>query len=257
MSVLADWGADRSPLISTRLRAGVAALGIAVVACVSGVVGIVVAGTVLRFAGVLTLPTVSALQLRSIQVGFAAFAAVFLAWRGDIDHYCKLRLPTLADVAWIIFIPLVFTVQGVVLPPVLATLGLPHPDPVAGAGHIDLAAEPLLWPAAFVGMFVFAAPAEELVCRGIIQGTLRQSFDLAGVVVVGGLLFGLMHILVGLLTPNVGMLEALRWGITTALPGMVWGYAYERTENLAVTAVTHAMTWTVTVHELVLNLVPV
>ncbi|WP_434531495.1 CPBP family intramembrane glutamic endopeptidase (plasmid) [Haloarcula sp. NS06] len=257
MSVLTNWDADWIPLISTRLRTGVAALGIAVIACVTGVVGIVVAGTVLRFAGVLTVPAVSALQLRSIQVGFTVFAAVFLAWRGDLDHYCKLRLPTLEDAAWIIFIPLVFAIQGVVLPPVLAALGLPHPDPVAGTGHVDLATEPLLWPAAFLGMFVFAAPAEELVYRGIIQGTLRKGFNLAGVVVSGGLLFGLMHILVGLFTPDVGMFGALRWGITTALPGMVWGYAYERTENLAVTAITHAMTWTVTVHELVLNLVPV
>ena len=106
-------------------------------------------------------------------------------------------------------------------------------------------------------MFIFAAPAEELVYRGIVQGTLRQSFNLAGVVVAGGLLFGLMHVLVGLVTPGVGSLGALRWGITTALPGMVWGYAYERTENLAVTAITHAMTWTVTVHEFVLNILPV
>jgi len=256
MSVLTDWGADWSPPISTRLRAGVAALGIAVTACVTGVVGIVVAGTVLRLAGVLTVPAVSALRLRSIQVGFAVFAAAFLAWRSDIDHYCKLRLPTLEDAAWIIFIPLVFAAQGVVLSPVLAALGLPHPDPVAETGHLDLAAEPLLWPAAFVGMFVFAAPAEELVYRGIIQGTLRKGFDLAGTVVIGGLLFGLMHVLVGIVTPNVGTLGALRWGMTTALPGMVWGYAYERTENLTVTAITHAMTWTVTVHELVLNLVP-
>jgi membrane protease YdiL (CAAX protease family) len=257
MSVLTDRGTDSSPPLSSRLRAGAASLGITVVAFLTGVVGIVVAGAVLRAAGVLTVPAVSALRLRSIQVGFVVFAAAFLAWRGNLGQYCRLRVPTLEDAAWIVFIPLVFAAQGIVLTPVLAALGLPHPTPTAGAGHVDLSTKPLLWPAAFVGAFVFAAPAEELVYRGIVQGTLRRAFDVAGVVIAGGLLFGLMHVLVGLVTPGVGSLGALRWGIGTVVPGLVWGYAYERTENLAVTAITHAMTWTVAVHELLLRLVPV
>jgi membrane protease YdiL (CAAX protease family) len=256
MSVLAHRVTDRVPSVPPRLRATAAALGIAVGAFVTGVVGIVVAGAVLRGVGVLTVPAVSALRLRSIQVGFAVFAAVFLAWRGNLSRYCKLCVPTLEDAAWIVLIPLVFAAQGLFLSPVLAFLGLPHTDPAPGAGHVDLATKPLLWPVAFVGMFVFAAPAEELIYRGIVQGTLRRAFDLVGVVIAGGLLFGLMHVLVGLVTPSVGAFGALRWGLTTTFPGIVWGYAYERTENLAVPAITHAMTWTVTVHELLLKLVP-
>jgi len=41
------------------------------------------------------------------------------------------------------------------------------------------------------------------------------------------------------------------------LPGLAWGFAYERTENLLVTAVTHAMVWTVTLHEIALHLLPI
>jgi len=256
MSALSDRETDRSPSVPPRLRAGAAALGIAVVACVIGVVGILISGTVLRVANISAAPAVSVLRLRSIQVGFAVFAVAFLAWRGDIGQYCKLRIPTIEDAAWIVIIPLVFAAQGVVLPPVLAALGLPHPNPGGGV-QFDLATMPLLWPVAFVGMFVFAAPAEELVYRGIVQGTLRRAFDTIGIIVLGGVLFGVLHFLVGLITPDVGTLEALRWGITTVFPGIVWGYAYERTENLAVTATTHAMGWTITVHELILKLVPI
>ncbi|MFC6973584.1 type II CAAX endopeptidase family protein [Halomicroarcula sp. GCM10025709] len=256
MTLATDRESDSGASLPPRVRAGLAALGITVVALVTGIVGIVAAGVVLRAVGVLTAPAVWALKLHSVQVGFAAFAAVFLAWRGDLGHYCKLRVPTLADAAWIVAIPLVFAAQGVVLSPVLAALGLPHPDQGTAVGSIDLATRPLLWPAAFVGMFLFAAPAEELVYRGIVQGTLRRAFDVAGVVVLGGLLFGLMHVLIGFLTPSVAPAGALRWGLTTALPGMVWGYAYERTENLIVTAVTHAMSWTISFHELVLELAP-
>ncbi|WP_324758249.1 CPBP family intramembrane glutamic endopeptidase [Haloarcula sp. GH36] len=257
MSAVTDRGADSGSSISRRLRAGLAALGVTVLALVTGIVGIVGTGAVLRVAGVLTAPAVWALQLHSVQVGFAVFAAAFLAWRGDLPRYCRVRIPTPEDAAWIAVIPLVFVAQGVVLSPVLAALGLPHPNSGTAVGSVDLATRPLLWPVAFVGMFLFAAPAEELVYRGIVQGTLRRAFDLAGVVVLGGLLFGLMHVLIGLLTPSVAPAGALRWGITTALSGMVWGYAYERTENLAVTAVTHAMTWTITLHELVLKLTPI
>ncbi len=246
----------RTLSVPPRLSAGAAALGIAVVAFVTGVIGIVVSGTVLRLGNLSATPVVSALKVRSIQVGFAVFAGAFLAWRGEISRYCKLRIPTVEDIAWIVIIPLVFAAQGLLFHPVFALLGLPAPNP-AGSGHLNLATQPLLWPAAFVGMFVFAAPAEELVYRGLIQGTLRRAFNTVGIVVLGGILFGLLHFLVGLITPAVGALGALRWGITTALPGIVWGYAYERTENLAVTAITHAMTWTVSVHEVVLKLVPV
>jgi membrane protease YdiL (CAAX protease family) len=255
MSVLANRVAESASSVPARVRSGGTALGITLGAFVTGVLGIVLSGTVLRVAGVLSVPAVSVLRLRSIQVGFAVFAGAFLLWRGDFSEYCKVRVPNVKDVGWIVGIPLVFAVQGVVLSPVLAALGLPHPDP-AGGGHIDLATQPLLWPLAFVGMFVFAAPAEELVYRGIVQGTLRRAFDTLGVVVLGGLFFGLLHFLVGIVTPQTGMLEAVRWGVGTMIPGMVWGYAYERTENLAVTAITHAMTWTITVHELLLKLLP-
>ena len=61
---------------------------------------------------------------------------------------------------------------------------------------------------------------------------------------VGALTFGLLHLLSGLLTPSVGVVGALAWVAETIFPGLVWGYAYERTENLLVTSVTHAMTWT-------------
>lgn len=56
---------------------------------------------------------------------------------------------------------------------------------------------------------------------------------------------GLLHFLTGLTTPAVSLSESFHWGISAAVPGLLWGYAYERTENLLVPAVMHAMSWTI------------
>lgn len=253
VSALTDYWDGSKSQFPARLRVGGAALAITVTAFLAGLVGIVLVGAVLRIGDLFTVPAVQVLRGNLIQIGFAAFAVTFLAWRGQFGRYCKLRRPTLEDLGWIVVIPLLFAAQGSLLSPVLAAVGLPHPHP-SGGESVDLATRPLLWPVAFVGMYLFAAPAEELVYRGIVQGTLRRAFDTFGVVVLGGLAFGLMHVLVGLVTPSVGPGGALYWGMTTFVPGLIWGYAYERTENLTVTAVTHAMSWTVAIHEIGLEL---
>lgn len=237
-----------------RARAFLVALAITVVALLAGIVGVVLTGAVVSLLGVGGTAVVRVLDGNYIQVGFAGFAAAYLAWVGDRDRDFKLRWPTLEDAAWIVVIPILITGLGAVFSPVLTALGLPHPNPTTGYEALALETRPLLWPVAFVGMFLFAAPAEEAVYRGIVQGRLREAFDAPGVVVLGGLLFGFMHFLVGLVTRGVGLGGSVYWGLSTVIPGLVWGYAYERTENLAVTGVTHAMAWTVAVHEVVLQL---
>jgi membrane protease YdiL (CAAX protease family) len=252
---------DISAALETRrrrqARAVVAGLGITVGALLTGLIGVISMGALVSILDLGDSPVVRVLQGNYIQVGFAGFAVAYLVWQGEWGRYVKVRRPTLEDFGWIIGLPLLFAAQGVVLPPVLAAVGLPHPQPGTGMEELVLETRPLLWPVAFVGMYLFAAPAEELVYRGILQGRLRAAFDTLGVVILGGLLFGVLHFLVGLMTQGVSFDGSLYWGIDTIIPGLAWGYAYERTENLLVTAVTHAMVWTVTPHEIVLHVLPI
>lgn len=257
MSLVRDRLGGTGPSRFPRVRTVVAALAITVAALAVGVVGIVVTGAVESLLGVGDTAVVRVLDGNYIQIGFAAFAVAYLLWRGDWERYVKVRRPTVEDAGWILVIPVVFAAQSVVLPPILAAVGLPHPNPTTGNEQLALETRPLLWPVAFVGLYLFAAPAEELVYRGIVQGRLRESFDTVGVVLFGGLLFGFMHFLVGLLTWGVALGGSVYWGLSATVPGLVWGYAYERTENLAVTAVTHAMSWTIAVHEIALQFLPV
>lgn len=237
----------------SRPRAVLGALGITVVALVAGIVAIVAARTVLAVLGVGDGPVIELFQSHFIQLGFAAFAVGYLLWSRDWDRYVRVRWPTLEDVAWVFAIPLLFAAMGMLTHVLASAVGLTA-DAASGGGSLALETMPLLWPVAFVWLFLFAAPAEELVYRGLVQGRLRGAFDTAGVVLLGGLLFGFMHFLVGLIS-GAGLDGSLVWALYTGGGGLIWAYVYERTENLAVTAVSHAMSWTVNPYEVILQVV--
>lgn len=222
-----------------------AALGTCVAGFVAGVVGIVVARPLIDATGIDQRAAFEVVAGNLIQIGFAAFGLGYLFLRDDREQFLRIRVPTLEDVAWIIAIPIVFVAMGSVLEAIFSAIGLvPSVEHGDGSGT-GIGTDPIRWLVAFVGLYLFAAPAEELVYRGIVQGRLRRAFDTPGVVAVSALSFGLLHLLIGLLQPEVGVDGALYWGLQTAVSGgLVWGYAYERTENLLVTSVTHAMEWT-------------
>lgn len=184
-----------------------------------------------------------------IQVGFAGFAVAYLAWASDVGRFVSVRIPTRGDVAWTAIAALAVPVVGVAGAAVLSAIGLPEPMP-GGGGRVGLSSSPMLWPVAFVGLYLFAAPAEELVFRGIVQGRLRERFGTVETVLLAAAVFGLLHFLVGLLTPAVAFDGSLYWGLSALVPGVIWGYAYERTRNLVVPATAHAMSWTVPFGEL-------
>jgi membrane protease YdiL (CAAX protease family) len=228
---------------NSRSRAALGALGICVGGFAAGVLGLFVpldaALAALGLAG-----TVAGEQLsgHGIQIGFAAFGLAYLLSRDDRRRYLRLRRPTLRDFGWLVAATLAVPVLSATADAALTTAGLPadsHGEAFALYEH------PTALPALVVGLFLFAAPAEELVYRGLIHGRLRGAFGTGERVFLAAALFGLMHLFVGLLTPGTGFAGILRWGLTACLPGLVWGLAYERTENLAVTAVSHALTWTI------------
>lgn len=228
----------------SRLRAGSAALGACLAGFAAGLVGILVGGPLVELLGVGGTDAYRAVSGHLIQLGFAGFGlAVLVRERDRLPRYVKLRRPTLGDLAWLALLVLLLPVLTAAWGSVLGAIGLPHGG---GGGGIErwLLTRPDLWPIAFVGLYLFAAPAEELVYRGIVQGCLRPAFDRVGVVAGGALLFGLMHLLVGLLTPGYALLGALHWGLGAIAPGLLWGLAYERTGNLFVTAFAHAASWT-------------
>lgn len=240
-------GRPGSPAAGNRLRAALGALGVCVGGLATGVIGLLLFPFDAVFASVGLAGTVAGDQLsgHKIQLGFAVFALLYLARQDSIERYVRIRRPTLADLVLLVGIVVAVPLLSTFANHALGAIGLAatesHGEAFAVYNH------PASIPVLFVGLYLFAAPAEELVYRGLIHGRLRDSFSTRDRVLIAGGLFGLMHLLVGLLTPTTAVVGAVRWGVGACVPGIVWGFAYERTDNLAVTVVAHAVSWTIPV----------
>ena len=81
--------------------------------------------------------------------------------------------------------------------------------------------------------FLLVGPGEELLYRGVIQGTLRESFHPARASVLASLIFAMVHVFS---LQGSGKLVYIGVVFTLAL---VLGAAYELTDNLAVPALIH------------------
>jgi hypothetical protein len=81
---------------------------------------------------------------------------------------------------------------------------------------------------------LFVGPFEELVFRGVVQGVFRRRYGGAVAIGAAATLFGVAH-----LVALTGSGSRVSYLAVAAILGLVLGYVYERTENLAVPAVIH------------------
>ncbi|SDX60042.1 CPBP family intramembrane glutamic endopeptidase [Halobellus clavatus] len=236
--------AERSPVVP----------GMATSRAVATALALAVGGGLVSFAGVILFRLAGgalgiadtdayAVADIGVQLGFAVVAVGYLLTADDRSRYVKFSRPTVEDVAWIVALPGVAVAMTPVLTTILPVLGVAvpsHSHSSVGTAEL-LLQQPVLWAVAVPALYVFAAPAEELLYRGIVQGRLRPHLGTAGIVLVSGVAFGLMHALTYLFASGPLVYTA----ISTGAFGLVWAFVYERTENLAVTAVSHALFWTV------------
>ncbi|MEM4782433.1 MAG: type II CAAX endopeptidase family protein [Halalkalicoccus sp.] len=100
-----------------------------------------------------------------------------------------------------------------------------------------VAADPLVLVWLALLSIVVVAPAEEYLFRGVVQGRLRGAFGPAGAILVASLLFGSIHF--GNWIGSLGTLVG--WALLIAGVGVIMGVLYERTDNLAVPIIAHAV----------------
>ncbi|MFW6072375.1 MAG: CPBP family intramembrane glutamic endopeptidase [Thermoplasmatota archaeon] len=84
---------------------------------------------------------------------------------------------------------------------------------------------------------VLVAPSEELLFRGAVQGRLRENFGPYASILTASLLFGSLH----LLNFTGSILPTLMSAFIIVIIGGILGWLYEKTENLAVPILVHAM----------------
>lgn len=230
-----------SPNRRAQVIAVVEGFSLTVAGVVAGILAVLGVSIAVRVTGISSTDAVQLLQSRAIQAGFLVVALVYLTIRGRPARWIQFHVPSLRGVAWIIAIPLLTAGAGFALEPVLRFVGIVQPpttDTMAVDGFLT---RPLLWAVVFVGWFLFAAPAEELLFRGVIQGRLRDTFAPARGILLAALFFGLMHIPVAMLSEGM---EPASIFIETSVSGLIFGVAYERTDNLLVPSIAHAGLWT-------------
>jgi len=169
----------------------------------------------------------------STAVGQAAMFGLGYAYR----RYRGVSVP----VAWLSLSNVGYLVVGVVvaiglavgLSVLLATLDL-LPGSVIGETAITN-------PTYLLGLaalsVVVVAPVEEYVFRGVIQGRLSQRFGPVASIVGASLLFGSLH----LANYSGNPVSIVAGALMIAAIGTVFGTLYERTGNLAVPVLAHAI----------------
>jgi len=85
-----------------------------------------------------------------------------------------------------------------------------------------------------LGLTLFVGIPEEMLFRGTIQEAFSRVWGPRVGLVLGAIVFGLMHLLKHPAHPNWG------YGVLATAAGLAYGWVYQRTRKLAAAALTHA-----------------
>jgi membrane protease YdiL (CAAX protease family) len=173
-------------------------------------------------------------------VNFVALGAVgmaYLYWRRD-HSLVGLRRPTRRDGAIVVVGFVGFVGAMFLLEAVIDLLGLELAENVAIA---EGESNPEVFLLFIPLQFLFVAPAEELLFRGVIQGLLRRAYGIVPGIALAGLVFAAFH--VPALVGTTGLVPTLAILFVT---GGLLGALYEYTGTLVVPIVVHAL-WNATV----------
>lgn len=193
--------------------------------------------TSLSFSGLELL-----LWSKRFQLGFLLVALVYMHLRDDCS-YARFRRPNLREAGWIMAVFPLLIISGEVTSFIVSEFGLSLSTGGSSAGPVATPSI-LLLPVMLVIYFLVAAPSEELLFRGVIQGRLREVFDPKTAIVFASVLFALMHVPMDLFMGR-GSTAVINSILEAFVGGLVFGLAYERTGNLTVPSVAHATIWAV------------
>ncbi|MFB6300564.1 MAG: lysostaphin resistance A-like protein [Halobacteriales archaeon] len=220
-----DTAAWRRPLLAV----GVCLLGLLVGGGLS-----IAAGFALRaLVGGLPILLLVVLSLVLTQgIAFGGVALLYLRYRGLGAEFVPVRTPSVSELGWIVGgYVLAFAAVGVGVA-IVITAGLePASNQIGEIGARD----PTVLLALIPLSFLLIGPGEELLFRGVVQGTFREILRPVPAIVLASAVFAAVHF-VALTGSAQGRLVTIA---VLFLPSLVFGTAYERTDNIVVPAVIH------------------
>ncbi|MFB6138169.1 MAG: lysostaphin resistance A-like protein [Halobacteriaceae archaeon] len=229
---------SRSPAVAGgRLHALGLSLVVALAGFAFGFLAMLVLGSVLAAAGVdVTGPGGLFVSLISLQgVGFPLAAVAYLRVRELPWSFVPASVPSLRDVGLIVlgWIGALIAAYGAAL---AVTSVVPSPAENQAA---EIALDhPEVIPYLIPLVLLLNGPGEELLFRGVVQGTLRERFGPVAAIVLASLLFSPAHLtaLLGASAAAVGATMAI-----LLVPSFVFGALYEYSENIVVPSVVHGI----------------
>ncbi len=228
-----DWGHEPGDT-RRRVKRVLVALGLAIAGFLAGFLLVPVAGTItFGILGVAELTVVQVvLSLVVLQgIAFPLVALAYLRSRDLTRSFLRVYTPTRRDLKWgaggfVLVFVLVYA-----LVTVITFLNAP----TAQRADQQVLQQPDVLLTLIPLSFLLIGPGEELLFRGVIQGTLREVFSAPAAIVIASAMFAPAH-----LVALQGGVQALAVSVSILfVPSLVFGYAYERTRNLVVPALIH------------------
>jgi len=165
-------------------------------------------------------------------IGMIAVILWYLDWQEEFQ-LIELRSPTKRDIAVLLVGTTGLVALMVGLDSLLSAIGIePAENAIIEVGDNN----PELYLYLLPITFLFVAPAEELLFRGVVQGLLRRSYGIVPAVCGAAVLFGLPHFLA-----LVGTGSSVAYVGITVLAGVVLGALYEYAGNFLVPWLAHAV----------------
>lgn len=166
-------------------------------------------------------------------VGFVLAVGVFL---GITDDWSLIRAeaPNRRGVATIVVGTIALLVLQVAITQLLSQVGLSAGENVALLPGRE---NPTYFLQMAVVSVLVVGPAEELLFRGVVQGLLRRATSAWSAIAITSVVFGVVHVAAVVGTTG----QAFVYAAIAAALGGVLGYAYERTNNVVVPALTHGL----------------
>ncbi len=215
---------------SERFRSITHAIGLIVGAFV---VGALLANIVLSGYAVETLEDLPPFGRAAVDatqfVGFMLVGWGYIQWRDD--SLFEMSLPGLRELGIaLVGIVGLFVVLNIAST-VLQTLGI---EAAANDTLVRGRQQPTYLLYLVVVSFLFTAPAEELIFRGLVQGLFRRAYGVVPGVIIASLIFGGIHYIA-----LSGQGSKLAYLTIAAILGVLLGVLYEWTENLTVPILVH------------------
>jgi membrane protease YdiL (CAAX protease family) len=123
-------------------------------------------------------------------VTFGTVALVYVRLRGLRLGFIRARIPTLRDVAWIVGGFLLLVIVAAVVSQFLSESGVESARNQIGQEGKE---NPQLFLLMIPLAFLLIGPGEELLFRGIVQGSLREAFSPVGAIGITSLVFAVGH----------------------------------------------------------------